>query len=85
MMGFKTFESARKLIAGIETMHMIKVSRFAATEHQPAHATVVYRRGDEFLVGSLVSRVAGSRHENRQPDQEAVPDRPSLVAIFQEA
>ena len=23
MMGFKTFESARKLIAGIETMHMI--------------------------------------------------------------
>jgi transposase-like protein len=24
MMGFKTFESARKLIAGIETMHMIK-------------------------------------------------------------
>jgi hypothetical protein len=63
----------------------IKVSRFAATEHQPAHATVVYRRGDEFLVGSLVSRVAGSRHENRQPDQEAVPDRPSLVAIFQEA
>ena len=24
MMGFKTFESARKLIAGIETIHMIK-------------------------------------------------------------
>ena len=24
MLGFKTFESARKFIAGIETMHMIK-------------------------------------------------------------
>ena len=24
MLGFKTFESARKLIAGIETVHMIK-------------------------------------------------------------
>ncbi len=30
MMGFKTFESARKLIAGIETMHMIKKGSCAA-------------------------------------------------------
>ena len=30
LMGFKTFESARKLIAGIETMHMIKKGNLAA-------------------------------------------------------
>jgi len=42
MMGFKTFESARKLIAGIETMHMIKKGQLAC------HQGLVVSDADRF-------------------------------------
>jgi putative transposase len=38
MMGFKSFWSAQKLIAGIETMHMMKKGQLQCTGGQPMSA-----------------------------------------------
>ena len=48
MMGFKTFESARKVIAGIETMHMIKKGQLGC------HQGLVVSDADRFY--SLATR-----------------------------
>ena len=38
MLGFKTFRSARIIIAGIETMHMIRKGQLADTKYKPSSA-----------------------------------------------
>ena len=48
MMGFKTFESARKVIAGIEAMHMIKKGQLGC------HQGLVFSDADRFY--SLAAR-----------------------------
>ena len=42
MMGFKSFWSAEKLIAGIETMHMIKKGQLHCPGGQAMSASVVF-------------------------------------------
>ena len=42
MMGFKSFWSAQKLIAGIETMHMIKKGQLHCSGGQPMSAAVQF-------------------------------------------
>ncbi|WP_354363019.1 DDE-type integrase/transposase/recombinase [Undibacterium sp. GrIS 1.8] len=39
MLGFEQFHFAAKIIAGIETMHMVKNGRFNFPENQDASAT----------------------------------------------
>jgi len=38
MLGFKSFRCARAVIAGIETMHMIKKGQLAGLKDQPSSA-----------------------------------------------
>jgi len=42
MLGFKNFHSAAKIIAGIETMHMIRKGQLAGTEGQVMSAAELF-------------------------------------------